>query len=129
MPGAWMRSGVWLVALVCVCLCAALRARAQTAADSTAAPPSPATEAAPAAPDSLYRYRFSPVFTNKINGDVSSVGMSNDFHTGFMTPWGSIFDFAISNDEKNYRLQNKVERNKVMRLSDLHTFNLFWNGT
>ena len=115
-------------------VCAAVTARAQTSADSTAVPPPPPS-AGPnpgvAATDSAYapRYRFSPVFTNKIAGDVSSVDMSNDFHTGFKTPWGSIFDFALSNDERNYRLQNRVERTKAMRLSDLHTFNLFWNGT
>ncbi|HKW14366.1 MAG TPA: hypothetical protein VJS69_07775 [Candidatus Krumholzibacteria bacterium] len=55
--------------------------------------------------------------------------MSNDFHTGLKTPWGSIFDFQISDDEKNYRLNNRLDRTKIMRLSDLHTFNLFWNGT
>jgi hypothetical protein len=84
-----------------------------------------------AAQDSMYapRYRFSPVFTNKIDANVSSIGMSNDFHTGLLTPWGSIFDFVISADEKNYRLQNRNEENKLVRLSDLHTFSPFWNGT
>jgi hypothetical protein len=135
MPGAWLRSGAWIFALACAFLCAAATSRAQTSADSTATVPPPPPAAGPnpalAQNDSTFtpRYRFSPVFTNKMGADVSSVGMSNDFHTGFRTPWGSIFDFAISDDEKNYRLQNRVEKTKIMRLSDLHTFNLFWNGT
>src|SRR5580765_1202231 len=112
MPGAWLRSGAWIFALVCAFLCAAATSRAQSSADSTAVPPPPAAAGpnpALAANDSTFtpRYRFSPVFTNKMGADVSSVGMSNDFHTGFRTPWGSIFDFAISDDEKNYRLQNR----------------------
>jgi len=135
MPGAWMRSGVWLVATACAFLCVAVVSRAQTSADSTVALPPPTTPVATtnpvvAAQDSTYapRYRFSPVFTNKITADVNAVGMSNDFHNGLMTPWGSIFDFQISDDEKNYRLNNRLDRTKIMRLSDLHTFNLFWNG-
>ncbi len=135
-----MRSGVRLIAVTCVWLCASAVARAQSSptspTDTTttgASNPSVAagTNPALAATDSTYapRYRFSPVFTNKVTADVSKIGMSNDFHSGLMTPWGSIFDFAISNDEKNYRLQNLVERSKVMRMTDLHTFNPFWNGS
>lgn len=135
-----MRSGVWLIAAACVWLCAAVTARAQEPASrpdttTTDLPPlpgvAPGTNPVFAAQDSLYapRYRFSPVFTNKVAADFSKIGMSNDFHNGLMTPWGSIFDFQISNDEKNYRLQDLVERNKLMRLTDLHTFNPFWNGS
>lgn len=132
-----MRSGVWLIAVACAWLCAVTAARAQTSGtDSTVVVPppppvAPGTNPVLAAQDSAYapRYRFTPVFTNKIAADFSKIGMSNDFHNGLMTPWGSIFDFQISNDEKNYRLQALVERNKLMRLTDLHTFNPFWNGS
>jgi len=128
---------VWFIATACVLLCAVIAAHAQENApqDSTTVPPPPPVAAGPnpviAAQDSAYapRYRFSPVFTNKIAADFSKVGMSNDFHNGLMTPWGSIFDFQISNDEKNYRLQDLIERNKLMRFTDLHTFNPFWNGS
>ncbi|HET6348637.1 MAG TPA: hypothetical protein VFH88_06090 [Candidatus Krumholzibacteria bacterium] len=91
----------------------------------------PATNPAIAAQDTAYapRYRFSPVYTNKITGDVSAVGMGNDFRTGFTTPWGSIFDFSVSSEDKNYRLQNRLERNKSMKFADQHVFNLFWNGS
>lgn len=84
-----------------------------------------------AAQDSTYtpRYRFSPVFKNQIVADVSSVAMANNFGTSLMTPWGSFFDFAISDEEKNYRLQNRLEQTKVMRLTELHTFSTFWNGS
>ena len=131
-----MRTGVWFIATACVLLCAVIAAHAQENApqDSTTVPQPPiaaGTNPALAVEDSLYspRYRFSPVFTNKMTADVSKVGMTNDFHTGLRTPWGSIFDFAVSNDEKNYRLQNLVERSKLMRLTDIHTFNPFWNGS
>ena len=132
-----MRTGVWFIATACVLLCAVIAAHAQTSdADSTVTPPSQSPLSPPgpnpvvAAQDSTYapRYRFSPVFTNRIGADVSSVGMKNDFHTGFTTPWGSIFDFAISDDEKNYRLQDRFEQTKLMKMNDLHTFNIFWNG-
>src|SRR6185436_6709530 len=106
MPGAWMRTGVWFIATACVLLCAVMAAHAQENApqDSTTVPQPPiaaGTNPALAVEDSLYspRYRFSPVFTNKMTADVSKVGMTNDFHTGLRTPWGSIFDFAVSNDE------------------------------
>jgi hypothetical protein len=136
MPGVRMRSGVWLVVVACA-MSPVTTLRAQTAGtDSTAAAAlralAPAgSNTAIAAGDSAYapRYRFSPVFTNKITSDVSRVGMGNDFHVGLLTPWGSIFDFALSDDEANYRTQNRIERTKVMRLSDLHTFNPFWNGS
>lgn len=137
MPGAWTRSGVWLIATACVLLCAVVAARAQTSEPDTTTvlPPPPGVAPGPnpviAAQDSAYapRYRFSPVFTNKIAADFSKIGMSNDFHNGLMTPWGSIFDFQISDDEKNYRLQDLVESNKLVRMTDLHTFNPFWNGS
>jgi len=127
---------VRLVVVICAML-PVTAVRAQTAGtDSTAAAALRAMRPAGAnstiaAGDSAYspRYRWSPVFTNKITSDVSKVGMGNNFHVSLMTPWGSIFDFAVSNDESNYRTQNRTEQSKVMRLSDLHTFNPFWNGT
>jgi len=129
-----MRSWVWLVVAACA-MSPVTTLRAQTAGtDSTAAAAlralgSPGASSTPAAGDSVYTYRWSPVFSNKITADVSKVSMGNDFHVGLMTPWGSIFDFLISNDEANYRTQNRTEQTKVMRLSDLHTFNPFWNGS
>ncbi len=74
-------------------------------------------------------YLFTPVFTNKVTADVSSVMMSNEFRTNFTTPWGSTFAFAVSNAEKNYRLTPQFEETKLMTLSDLHMFDLFWFGT
>jgi hypothetical protein len=103
-----------------VMLSASAPARAQIAG------PAPAE----AAQDSAYapRYRWSPVFTNKINSSVSSVDMSNDLTAGLLTPWGSFFSFSLADEEKNYRLQDRFEQTRRLRLSDLHTFNLFWNG-
>ena len=96
-------------------------------APAQVAGPDPVT----AAQDTAYapRYRFTPVYTNKINADVSSVGMSNDFRTGMTTPWGSIFDLGISGEQKNYRLQNRLDETKRLRLGDLHTFSPWWFGS
>jgi hypothetical protein len=99
------------------------------AADSAAVADSIAlADSLKALADSLLSYRFSPSFTNKVTADVSSVSMLNEFRTNFMTPWGSTFAFAVSGEEKNYRLTPQFEEKKLMTLSDLHTFNLFWFG-
>ena len=73
--------------------------------------------------------RFAPVYTNKINGDVSSVIMSNGFRTTMMTPFGSLFNFQVSLEEKHYRLQDKFDENNFLGASVVHTFNLFTKGS
>ena len=131
MRGAGMsgRLAVWFATLAT--LAAAATSFGQGApADSTAADSVAVTDSI-VLTDSTYvpRYLFSPVFTNKVNADVSSVSMYNGFNTNFKTPWGSTFAFAVSNEEKNLRLSPQFEQKKVMTLSDLHMFNLFWFGT
>ncbi len=73
--------------------------------------------------------RFMPTYLNQITGDVSSVGMKNSFTTNVMTPFGSTFNFLISTDERHYRLQNKLDENKQLSATMLHTFNIFTNGS
>ncbi len=73
--------------------------------------------------------RFTPVYLNQINGDVSSVAMKNSFQTNTTTPWGSTFNFLVSAQEKHYRLQDKRDDNKQLSASVLHVFNVFSNGT
>ncbi len=79
-----------------------------------------------AATDSLIkftpRYVFSPTFSNRITGDVSSVGMANELRTFIRLPWKSSFTFVLSGDKKNYRLQNRLEDNKRMSASLSQTF-------
>jgi hypothetical protein len=86
----------WLMLVAAVTLVASVQVRAQIAA------PDPTL----GVQDSTYapRYRFTPVFTNKIDAGVSVVGMSNDFRTSLVTPWGSFFDLQISGEEKKYPL-------------------------
>jgi hypothetical protein len=106
-----------MMALAGLCSAGSRPARAQVTGENPARQPV-------MPPDSSYapRYRFTPVFNNKISADVSSVGMSNEFRTGMVTPWGFLVDFMLMGDEKNYRLQNRLEENKRMSLSALHTF-------
>ncbi len=76
-----------------------------------------------AVPDSVRltpQYKFSPLYTNKIDGSVSYVGMVNKFNTGIVTPYGPTFDFSISKEEKHYRLQDRREANKQLSLSGLY---------
>ncbi len=84
-------------------------------------------------PDSLESapvgIRFKPIYLNQIVGDVSSVGMKNSFQTNMSTPFGSMFNFSVSADEKHYRLQNKLDENKLLSATMLHTFNVFTNGS
>ena len=58
--------------------------------------------------------RFTPTYINQMTGDVSSVGMRNVFQTNMTTPFGSIFNFNVSAEEKHYRLQNKRDENKQL---------------
>lgn len=92
------------------------RARAQAVAQ--------ADSAAIAKADSLMalipRYLFLPVYENRINSDVNGVGMTNDFHTTLTTPWKSFLTFQLNKDEKNYRLQNRLEDNKKMVATLVH---------
>ena len=66
-------------------------------------------------------YRFAPRFTNNIEGNVSWVNMANQFNTNMMTPYGPVFDFGLSKDEKHYRLQDRREENKRLSLSGYYT--------
>jgi hypothetical protein len=104
--------------LALLLLAAAAPVRAQTAADSLLI-----------IPDSLKVYRVSPQYTNKIGASVSSVDMLNEFQAALSTPWGSSFNVTLSGGEKNYRLQNRLEETKLMQLTDLHMFNIFWQGS
>jgi hypothetical protein len=73
--------------------------------------------------------RFSPVFLNQINGDVSYVGMKNSFQTSMTVPFGSVFNFMVSGEEKHYRLQDKQDESKQLNASVLHVFNIFSTGS
>ncbi len=61
-------------------------------------------------------YRFSPLFKNNVDGNVSSVGMLNQFNTNLVTPYGPVLDFGILKDEKHYRLQARREETKRFSL-------------
>jgi hypothetical protein len=75
------------------------------------------------------RYLFSPTYTNRITGDVSSLGMANELRTSFRMPWRTLFNFQLSGDKKNYRLQNRLEDNKRMSASLSQTFRRDVTGT
>ncbi len=78
---------------------------------------------------SVIGIRFVPVYTNKIAGDVSSVLMNNGFRTAMQTPWGSLFNFQVSLEEKHYRLQDKFDENNNLSAYVIHTFNVFTKGS
>ncbi|HXV12967.1 MAG TPA: hypothetical protein VEC56_02055, partial [Candidatus Krumholzibacteria bacterium] len=73
--------------------------------------------------------RFTPTYINQVTGDVSSVGMRNVFQTNMTTPFGSVFNFNVSAEEKHYRLQNKRDENKQLGATVAHTFNIFTSGS
>ncbi len=77
-------------------------------------------------PDSLVPatagYRFSPTYINRITGNVSNVGMMNEFRASILTPYGPMVNFGVSKDEKDYRLQNRFEDNKRLSFGIIHTF-------
>jgi len=121
----------------------ATRGRAEEAAQDSTAASSPLENMARQAtqkdtgvaqlPDSLANQsvgiRYMPTYLNQITGDVSSVGMKNSFQTNVLTPFGSTFSFLIAKDERHYRLQNKLDENKQLSATMLHTFNIFTNGS
>ena len=130
---------LWAIASVGI----AKRARAEEAAQDTTTASSPleniarqASQGEPGAvqlPDSLANksigIHFMPTYLNQITGDVSSVGMKNSFQSNIMTPFGSTFNFMISKDERHYRLQDKLDENKQLSATMLHTINIFTNGS
>lgn len=124
-----IRFAVWFAALVT--LSVSVASFGQEIPPNNQTPPDSATiDSLLALADSLTpRYLFTPVYRNKVDADVSKVGMLNEFKTAFNTPWGSRFNFSLSHEEKNYRLTPQFEETKLMQLSDLHMFNLFWQGT
>jgi hypothetical protein len=73
--------------------------------------------------------RFIPKYLNQINGDVNGVSMKNAFQVAAMTPFGSMFSFNVSAEEKHYRLQDKFDENKQLSATVGHTFDLFTNGS
>lgn len=73
--------------------------------------------------------RFQPVYVNLVNGDVSSIGMKNSLTSTMRTPFGSVFNFGLSVDEKHYRLQDKFDENKFLTASVVQTFNIFTTGS
>lgn len=73
--------------------------------------------------------RFEPTYLNQINGDVSILGMKNSFQTNIRAPFGSVFNFSVSKDEKHYRLQPKLDESKQLSAAWLHVFNLFTTGS
>lgn len=139
------RRGIWTVAFAMVaCAMTATVARAQDAAADSARAESPlekmareAVEKAAAGgyqmPDSVVEepigIRFKPVYINLVNGDVSSVGMKNSLTSTMQTPFGSLFNFRMSVDEKHYRLQDKFDENKFLSASVVQTFNIFTAGS
>ncbi len=87
-----------------------------------------------ASPDSLVAsprigVRFTPTYINQVTGDVSSVGMKNGFQTNMTTPFGSMFNFNVSVEEKHYRLQDKRDENKQLGATVVHTFDVFTSGS
>jgi hypothetical protein len=116
----WERRGLAMLAMAGCLAASAPGARAQGMPDSVVTGvPSGVTDTVSAM---IPRYVFSPIYTNRITGDVSSVGMANEFRTNFTTPWGSLFSFQLSGEEKNYRLQNRLEDNKRMNATLMQTF-------
>ncbi len=73
--------------------------------------------------------RFTPTYKNDINGDVTAVSMKNAFDTQVRMPFGSLFSFLLSAEEKHYRTQNKFDQNKIMNATVAHTFNVFSTGS
>lgn len=88
-----------------------------------------AEQGAPADTATSIGFRFSPVYLNQISGDVSYVAMKNSFQTSMTAPFGSIFHFTVSGEEKHYRLQDKLDESKQLNASVLHVFNLFSTGS
>jgi hypothetical protein len=107
----WVRYGVVLVVAAGLLVAAPLRVRAQvydpnaTAADSL----------------TFVGYKFSPLFINNIEGNVSWVNMFNQFKTGLTTPQGPILSFNIQKDEKHYRIQDRQEQGKQLTFSGFYT--------
>ena len=91
------------------------------------------TAATAAATDSMSmfaaRYVFSPTYMNRITGDVSSVGMANELRTSLRLPWRSTFNFQLSGEKRNYRLQNRLEDNKRMMASMTQVFRRDMSGS
>ncbi|MCI0450802.1 MAG: hypothetical protein L0Z51_00240 [Candidatus Latescibacteria bacterium] len=73
--------------------------------------------------------RFTPTYINQVTGDVSSVGMRNVFQTNMTTPFGSMFNFSVSADEKHYRLQDKQDQNKQLTATVAHQLDVFTSAS
>ena len=99
------------------------------AGTASAQDPNQAQPTAPADTAATLGYRFTPVFINQINGDVSYVGMKNSFQTSMRAPFGSMFNFLVAGEEKHYRLQDKKDESKQLNASVLHVFNIFSTGS
>ena len=74
-------------------------------------------------------FRFAPQFTNNIDGNVSWVSMGNLFRTSMMTPFGPNLDFALSKDEKHFRLQEQRQENKRLSITGLYAIASGVNGS
>lgn len=74
-------------------------------------------------------FRFAPLFTNKIDGNVSWVNMINQFRTSMMTPFGPNLDFGLSKDEKHFRLQEQRQENKRLSITGLYPIASGVNGS
>jgi hypothetical protein len=109
----WVQRVVLTVAAAGIVAAAAPGARAQT--DAFTAVPDSVVFFAPS-------YKFVPLYSNLINGDVSSLDMRNQFRTNVVTPYRLILDFDISKSEKHYRLSpGRRDENKRISLGSLYT--------
>jgi len=60
------------------------------------------------------RWLFDPVYNNYTEATLSYYGMRNEMNMKLVMPWRSLVNFQLKDDEKNYRLQNRLEKNKLM---------------
>jgi hypothetical protein len=65
-------------------------------------------------------YRFVPLFTNSINGGVSSVSMVNEFSSSITTPRSLVLNFGLMKNEKYYRLNDNSDLSKRLSLNGFY---------
>lgn len=124
-------TSIVFVAVVVLPLTSARIARGQGAADdadSVAVVPATATPEVPFEIPTL-RFTITPVYSGKINGDVTSVSMGNELRTS-ATGWGGLTVNAILTlDERHYRLQDRLEDNKRFNTTLMKNFSKNFSGS
>ena len=127
-----MRGSRWLLMAMATASgfgASAASVRAQAGGEAADSAVTVATAAATDSSIAFRHFTFSPTYVNRITGDVSSVGMSNEMRVAFRTPWRSSINFLLGGEKRNYRLQNRLEDNKRMTASLTQTFRHHLIGT